>query len=107
VKLLLPFGDAEASSAASQLRKSGSVLREVFTGEGTVVEAAAADAATAERLRRRFGVSEAEFDEAVFAFGGAGGGESDDEDGAFEECGGEEPFGEEEEEEEEELVEQA
>lgn len=107
VKLLLPFGDAEASSAASLLRKSGSVLREVFTSEGTVVEAAAADAATAEMLRKKFGVSEAEFDEAVFAFGGGGGGDSDEEDdeeGAFDECGGEEPL---EEEEEEELVEQA
>lgn len=79
VRLLLPFGDAEASSAASQLRKSGSVLRELFTNEGTVVKAAAADAATAARLEKKFGISEAEFDEAVFSFGGNGKEEEEEE----------------------------
>ena len=109
VRLLLPFGDADASSAAAQLRRSGSVLREVFTDEGTVVEAAAADAATAARLKKKFGVSEAQFDEAVFSFGGNDG--RDEDDGAFEDeeelLEEEEEEEDEEEEEEEELVEQA
>ncbi len=108
VRLLLPFGDAAAASAASQLRKSGSVLREVFTNEGTVVEAAAADAATAARLKKKFGLSEAEFDAAVFSFGGNRSDTDEDENGAVFDDGGEllEEEGEEEEEEEEELVEQ-
>ena len=115
VRLLLPFGDAEAAGAAARLRRSGSVLREVFTAEGTVVEAAAADAATAARLQERFGVSEARFEEAVFAFGGNigndeesdGGGDAGGDGAAFDDGdGGGELLEEEEEEEEEELVEQ-
>lgn len=107
VRLLLPFGDTEAAGAAARLRRSGSVLKEVWTSEGTVVEAAAADAATAARLKEKFGVSEEYFEEAVFAFGGnsRNSDDADDGDDAFD-YGGELLQEEEEEEEEEELVEQ-